>query len=176
MTHRLPIGSTGGYRSSFLEIAAMARTTTRPTAAIAKQTGAISLTWTTWTEGEFEAVSEAVSASASVSVSVAAYVSGDMSASTQPSSSAAAVAAALEKREQAHPSTSPVVVSSSAAGTWNTALANSVRITSVLARRRSSGSRAGKSRDGVRPHSRQGLSSRIELASVLLPMATVRRR
>lgn len=125
-----------------------------------------------WTGGEFEAVSEDVS----VPVSAYAYVSGDASASTPPSSSAAAVVVALEKREQAHPSTSPVVVPSSAAGTGNTALANSVRITSVLARRRSSDSHVVKSRDGVRPHSRQGLSWRIERASMLLPMAMARRR
>src|SRR5258707_3865133 len=65
------------------------------------------------------------------------------------------------KREQADSVTSPDAVPSSAASNCYTASANSVRITNVPIRRRSSDNRAVKSRDAVWQHSPLDLSWRI---------------
>ncbi len=86
------------------------------------------------------------------------------------------VCVTLEKREQVHPSIPPVAMASAEASTWNTALANSILITSVPVHPQSSDNHAAKSRNVVRPHSRQDLSWNIARVSVPSPMATAQRR
>ena len=72
----------------------------------------------------------------------------------------AASGEAPEMHEQARPAASPLAAPSAVVGNWHTAWANTGRISTFPARRRSSGCRVGNSRGAVSPHSPPGPSWR----------------